>query len=157
MENEALGPSRQGGKPEWFLGWLREVFLLPQAKDPVSSQLEIFQDTFEKLLEIEESVKRTLMNMLTNKARITLAREDDKTQITKLLKSQRIPADKTTVQMPWDQLTEVETKIISRAVESLIKGAGFFHEVPEVLECPLFRYLRQILCHKQGRETGHHI
>lgn len=81
MENEASGPSRQGGKPEWFLGWLQEVFLPSQAKDPISSQLEVILDVFEK--------------------------------------SQRIPADKATVQMPWDQLTVAETKIISRAVESL--------------------------------------
>ena len=118
MEDEAPGPSRQGGKPERFLGWLREVFL-PATKDPVSSQLEVFQDAFEKLQDIEESVKRTLTNMLTNKARITLDRVDDKTQIAKLLKSQSIPADKATAQMPWDKLTEAETKIISRAVESL--------------------------------------
>ena len=119
MENEASGPSRQGGKPEWFLGWLQEVFLPSQAKDPISSQLEVFHDAFEKLPDFEESVKRTLTNTLTNEARITLAREDDKTQISKLLKSQRILADTATIQMPWDQLTEAETKLISRAVESL--------------------------------------
>ena len=39
MENEAPGPLREGGKLEWFLGWLREVFLPGQAKDPLSSQL----------------------------------------------------------------------------------------------------------------------
>ena len=56
MEDIALGPSRQGGKPKWFLGWLRKVFL-PATKDPISSRLEVFQDTFEKLPDIEESVK----------------------------------------------------------------------------------------------------
>ena len=89
---------------------------LPASKDPVASQLEIFQEAVEKLPDIEESVKRTLTNTLTNKARITLAKEDDKTKIAKL---QSIPADETVAQMPWDKLTETETKIISRVVENL--------------------------------------
>jgi len=118
MEDQAPGPSRPGGKPDWFLGWLREVFL-PAQKDPVTSQLEVFQDAFEKLPDIEESVRKTLTNTLTNEARISLAREDDKTQIAKLLKSQSILVEKEKAQMPWDQKTEAETKIISRAVESL--------------------------------------
>ena len=118
MEAEAPGQSGQGGRPDWFLRWLREVFL-PASKDPVASQLKIFQDAVEKLPDIEESVKRTLTNTLTNKARITLAKEDDKTHIAKLLKSQSIPADETATQMPWDKLTETETKIISKVVESL--------------------------------------
>ena len=56
---------------------------------------------------------------MTKEARITLAREDDKKQISKLLKLQTIPTDKATVQMPWDKLAETETKVILRAVESL--------------------------------------
>ena len=115
MEGEAPGPSEQGDRPNWFLS---EVFLLA-SKDPVASQIEIFTDAVEKLPDIEESVKRLLINTLTNEARITLAKEDDKTHITKLLKSQSIPADDNTTQMPWHKLTETETKIISKVVESL--------------------------------------
>ena len=98
MEDEAQGPSGQGGRPDWFLRWLREVFL-PASKDPVASQIEIFTDAVEKLPDIEESVKRTLTTTLTNKARITLAKEDDKTQIAKLLKSQSIPVGETASQI----------------------------------------------------------
>ena len=100
MENEASGPSREGGKSEWFLGWLREVFLPAQVKDSVSSQLEVFQDVVEKLPDIEDSMKKTLTNTFTNEARINLAREDDKNAISQLLISQKIPADKAAVQMP---------------------------------------------------------
>ena len=56
MENEALGPSWNGGRLDWFLTWLWEVFL-PAFKDPVASQIELFQDTVEKLPDIDESVK----------------------------------------------------------------------------------------------------
>ena len=73
----------------------------------------------EKLPDIEESVKISMTNTLTNEARITLAKEDDKTQITKLLKSQSIPAGEAVTQMPWDKLTETETKSISKVVESV--------------------------------------
>lgn len=109
MENEAPGPSREGGKPEWFLGWLREVFLPAQAKDPLSSQLEVFQDAVEKLPDIEDSVKKTLTNTFTNEARINLAREDDMNEISQLLKSQKLLVNKQASQMPWHQLTEAET------------------------------------------------
>ena len=94
-------------------------FSAPASKDPVASQLEIFQDAVEELPDIEEYVKRTLTNTLNNEARITLAKEDDKTQIAKLLKSQSIPDDKTTAQMPWDKFMETEIKINSKVVESL--------------------------------------
>ena len=119
MENEAPGPSREGGKPEWFLGWLREVFLPAQAKDPLSSQLEVFQDAVEKLPDIEDSVKKTLTNTFTNEARINLAREDDMNEISQLLKSQKLLVNKQASQMPWHQLTEAETKIESKAIENL--------------------------------------
>ena len=119
MENDSPGPSLGGGKPDWFLGWLREVFLPAEAKDPLSSQLEVFQDAVEKLPDIEDSVKKTLTNMFTNEARINLAREDDKNAISQLIKSQKLPANKQTVQMPWQQLTEVETKIVAKTIESL--------------------------------------
>ena len=119
MENDSPGPSLGGGKPDWFLGWLREVFLPVEAKDPLSSQLEVFQDAVEKLPDIEDSVKKTLTNMFTNEARINLAREDDKNAISQLIKSQKLPGDKQTVQMPWQQLTEVETKIVAKTIESL--------------------------------------
>ncbi len=68
------------GCPDWFLNWLREVFL-PASKDPVALQIELFKDALEKLPDIEESVKLSLTNTLTNKARITLAKEDDKAKI----------------------------------------------------------------------------
>ena len=84
---------------------MQEVFLPAQAKDPLSSQLETFQDAVEKLLEIEDSIKKTLTSTFTNEARINLAREDDKNAISQLLRTQKLPAS--------------EMKIISRAIENL--------------------------------------
>ncbi len=107
------------GRPDWFLSWLQEVFLPAQAKDPLSSQLETFQDAVEKLLEIEDSVKKTLTSTFTNEARINLTREDDKNAISQLLRTQKLPAEKRTVQMPWQDLSKSEMKIISRAIENL--------------------------------------
>ena len=118
MENEAPGPSRNGGRPDWFLTWLREVFL-PASKDPVALQIELFQDAVEKLPDIDKSVKKSLTTTLTIEARINLAKEDDKTKIAKLFKSQTLPADETSSPMPWDKLNETEAKIISRVIESL--------------------------------------
>ena len=117
MEGNAPGPSRGGGRPDWFLSWLQEVFL--PVKDPLSSKIEVFQDTVEKLLNIEESIKQTLTSTFTNEAGINLAREDDKHAISQLLKSQKLPAEKQTVQKPWTDLSESEMKIISRALENL--------------------------------------
>ena len=64
------------------------------AKNPLSLQIEVFQDTVEKLPDIEDSVKQTLKSTFTNEARINLAREDDKHGISQLLKSQKLPAEK---------------------------------------------------------------
>jgi len=78
-----------------------------------------FQDAVEKLLNIEESIKQTLTSTFTNEEGINLAREDDKYAISQLLKSQKLPAEKQTVQKPWTNLSESEMKIISRALENL--------------------------------------
>ena len=77
MENDAPNP-RDGGRPDWFLSWLREVFLLA-SKDPIPSQIELFENAVEKIPDIDESVKKSLTTTLTNEARINLAKEDDKT------------------------------------------------------------------------------
>ena len=115
MEGNTPGPSRGGVWPDWFLSWLQEVFL----PVPLSSQIEIFTDAVEKLPDIEESVKQTLTSTFTNEAWVNLAREDDKQTISQLLKSQKLPAEKQAVQMPWTDLTESEMKIISHALESV--------------------------------------
>ena len=99
MEKEAPGPSQNGGRPDWFLTWLWEVFL-PASRDPVALQIELFQDAVEKLPDIGEYVKKSLTTTLTNEARINLAKEDDKTKIAKLLKTQTLPADETVSPMP---------------------------------------------------------
>ena len=119
MEGDAPGLSGGGGRLDWFLSWLQEVFLPAKAKDPLSSQLETFQDAVDKLPDIEESVKKTLTSTFTNEARINLAREDDKYAISQLLKTQKLPAEKQAVQMPWSDLSKSEMKIISRPIEDL--------------------------------------
>lgn len=86
MENGTPGPSQNGGRPDLFLTWLKEVFL-PASKDLVTSQIERFQDAVEKIPDIDESVKKSLTTTLTNEARINLAKEDDKSKISKILKS----------------------------------------------------------------------
>ena len=87
--------------------------------DPVPSQIERFEDAVEKIPDIDESVKKSLTNTLTNEARINLSKEDDKSKITKLLKSQTLPAKETASPMPWDKFSETEAKIISKIVENL--------------------------------------
>jgi len=94
------------------------VFLLASI-DPVPSQIERFEDAVEKIPDIDESVKKSLTNTLTNEARINLSKEDDKSKITKLLKSQTLPAEETASPMPWDKFSETEAKIISKIVENL--------------------------------------
>ena len=42
-----------------------------------------------------------------------------KSKITKLLKSQTLPAEETASPMPWDKFSETESKIISKIVENL--------------------------------------
>ena len=77
MDNNGQGPSRNAGKPDWFLNWLKEVFL-PVSKDPVTTQLEKFEEVVEQIPDIDDAVKVSLTNALTTEARISLAREDNK-------------------------------------------------------------------------------
>ena len=72
-----------------------------------------------KLPDIEESIKQTLTSTFTKEARINLAREDDKNAISQLLKSQKLPAEKQAVQIPWSDLSESEMKITSQTLENL--------------------------------------
>ncbi len=117
MDNNIAGPSREGGgKPEWFLGWLKEVFLPSLPKDPLSFQIEVFTDAVEKLPDLEDSVKQTLTTTFVNEARITLAKQDDKQNVAQLVKAQKLPDKRQAVQMPW---SESEFKIVSKAVETL--------------------------------------
>ena len=119
MENEVAGPSREGGgKPEWFLGWLKEVFLPSLSKDPLSSQVEVFSDAVEKLPDLEDSVKKMLTTTFANETRINLAKEEDRHAVAQLLKAQKLPDERQAVQMPWSLLTESGTKIVSKAIEN---------------------------------------
>ena len=117
MDNEAPEQRGQGAKPEWFLGWLREVFL-PASRNPLAEQLEQFETAVSRLPNIDESVKKSLTSTLSTEAQILQGKEDDKSQIQKLLKSTHIILDEP-VPMPWSQLSESESKIISRVVENL--------------------------------------
>ena len=90
MENDSQGPSRNAGKPDWFLTWLKEVFL-PASKDPVAL-IGLFEDAMEKIPDINDAVRVSLTNTLTNEARISLARENDKSKVSLLIKSQSILA-----------------------------------------------------------------
>ena len=117
MDNDGQGPSRNAGKPDWFLTWLKEVFL-QASKDPVASQIEKFEDAVERIPDIDDAVKVSLTNTLTNEARISLAREDNKSKISQLIKSQLLPTQESSSPMPWDQLTETETKSVAKVIES---------------------------------------
>lgn len=116
MENNAQGPSRNGGRPDWFLTWLREVFLLA-SEDPVTSQIQQFQDAVEQIPDLDDSVKKSLTGTLAVEAKISKAREDDKSKVSKLLKSQTLPADEICTPMPWDKLSESKAKLISRTID----------------------------------------
>ena len=118
MDNDGQGPSRNAGKPEWFINWLKEVFL-PASKDPVDSQIKKFEDAVERIPDIDDVVKASLTNALTTEARISLAREDDKSKVSELIKSQLLPTQEPSSPMPWDQLTEAESKSVARALENL--------------------------------------
>ncbi len=48
MDNDAPEQVGPGGKPEWFLGWLREVFL-PATKNPLAEQIEQFENAVGQL------------------------------------------------------------------------------------------------------------
>ena len=118
MENDAPEQPRAGGRPDWFLNWLREVFL-PAYQDPVASQIEKYEDAVEQIPNLDEAIKKSLTTTLSTEARISIAKEDDKTKVQQLLKSQALVIDEAVSPMPWDKLTESEAKIISRVVENL--------------------------------------
>ena len=99
MENDAPAQPRPGGRPDWFLSWLREVFL-PAYGDPVASQIEKFEDAIERIPDLDESVKKSLTSTLSTEARINLAREDDKSKVQQLLKAQTLVIDETVSPMP---------------------------------------------------------
>ena len=48
MDGDGQGPSRNAGKPDWFLHWLKEVFL-PASRDPIKSQVKKFEDAVERI------------------------------------------------------------------------------------------------------------
>ena len=118
MDSDGQGPFRNVGKPDCFLHWLKEVFL-PASKDPVSSQVKKFEDVVERIPDIDDAVKASLTNALTTEARISFAREDDKSKIYELIKTQLLPAQDSSSPMPWNQLTEAETKSVAKALETL--------------------------------------
>ena len=72
MDSDGQGPSRNAGKPDWFLHWLKEVFL-PASRDPIKSQVKKFEDVVERIPDIDDAVKASLTNALTTEARISLA------------------------------------------------------------------------------------
>ena len=117
MDNEAPEQRGQGAKPDWFLSWLREVFL-PASRDPLASQIEQFENAVDQIPNIDEAVKKSLTTTLSTEARIILQKEDDKTQVQRLLKTTPAIVDEPSP-MPWNQLTESEAKIISRVVENI--------------------------------------
>ena len=118
MDSEGQGPSRNAGKPDWFLHWLKEVFL-PASRDPIKSQVKKFEDAVERIPDIDDAVKASLTNALTTETRVSLAREDDKPKISELVKTQLLPTQDSSSLMPWNQLTEAETKAVARALETL--------------------------------------
>ena len=65
------------GRPDWFLSWLKDVFL-PAYKNPVEQKLEVFENALDKLPELDESLRKSLASTLTNEARIDSARKQDK-------------------------------------------------------------------------------
>ena len=118
MDGDGQGPSRNAGKPDWFLHWLKEVFL-PASRDPIKSQVKKFEDAVEKIPDIDDAVKASLTSALTTEARISLAREDDKSKISELVKTQQLPSQDSSNLMPWNLLNESETKAVARALETL--------------------------------------
>jgi len=110
MDNDAPEQRGPGVKPDWFLGWLREVFL-PASRDPLAAQIEQFENAVGQLPNIDEAVKKSLTTTLSTEAQILRGREDDKTQVQKLLKTTPAILDEPSP-MPWNQLTESEAKII---------------------------------------------
>ena len=86
MENVAPEQRGSGVRPDWFLSWLREVFL-PASRDPLASQIEQFENAVDQIPNIDEAVKKSLTTTLSTEARIILQKEDDKTQVQRLLKT----------------------------------------------------------------------
>jgi len=118
MEDNVAEQQGSGGRPDWFLSWLKEVFL-PASRDPLASQIEQFESAVEQIPNIDEAVKKSLTTTLSTEARIILQKEDDKSKVQQLLKTQVLAIDDAVSPMPWSQLTESEAKIISRVVENL--------------------------------------
>ena len=112
MENDVPEQRGPGGRPDWFLNWLKEVFL-PASRDPLASQIEQFENAVDQIPNIDEAVKKSLTTTLSTEARIILQKEDDKTKVQQLLKTQAPAIDDAVSPMPWSQLTESEAKIIS--------------------------------------------
>ena len=78
-----------------------------------------FEDAVERIPDIDDAVKASITNALTTEARISLAREDDKSKISELVKTQLLPSQDSSILMPWNQLPEAETKAVARALETL--------------------------------------
>ena len=92
---------------------------MPASRDPLASQIEQFENAVDQIPNIDESVKKSLTTTLSTEARIILQKEDDKSKVQQLLKTQTLAIDDAVSPMPWSQLTESEAKIISRVVENI--------------------------------------
>ncbi len=90
----------------------------PATKNPLAEQIEQFENAVGQLPNIDEAVKKSLTTTLSAEAQIIQGREDDKSQVQKLLKTTPAILDQPTP-MPWNRLTESEAKIISRVVENI--------------------------------------
>ena len=78
MENNVPEQRGPGGRPDWFLSWLKEVFL-PASHDPLASQIEQFENAVEQIPNIDEAVKKSLTTTLSTEARIILQKEEGTT------------------------------------------------------------------------------
>ena len=92
---------------------------MPASCDPLASRIEQFENAVEQIPNIDESVRKSLTTTLSAEARIILQKEDDKSKVQQLLKTQTLAIDDAVSPMPWSQLTESEAKIISRVVENI--------------------------------------
>ena len=88
-------------------------------RDPIASQVEQFENAVEQVPNLDESVKKSLTTTLSTEARINWQKQDDKSKVQQLLKTQTLVADEAVSPMPWSKLTESEAKIISRVVENI--------------------------------------
>ena len=96
-----------------------ERSILTSIEGSVSSQVKKFEDVVERIPDIDDAVKASLTNALTTEARISFTREDDKSKVSELIKTQLLPAQESSSPMPWNQLTEAETKSVAKALETL--------------------------------------